>query len=464
MEVNHILNDNLTARITVRIGESDYSEEVSKILKDYRRKASIPGFRPGHVPAGLIRKMYGEAVVADAVSKILGDNLDKYITDNKFNTLGQPLPIDDEEMVVDFKTQKEFEFNYEVGLKPEFDIEIDDKIKLDYYNIEVADDAVDKYLTDMRRRLGQQVAAEKATEGDLVYGNIVEVDGEGNAVENGINQENVPMSIDYIKLKGVKSDFMKLAIGDSLVFNPAKAFKNDVELSYLLGIGLNEAKEFKADVKFTLLEIKHFELAEINEELFTKVYEHDNITNEEELRARILRDVTETYLNEGKNQFMNDLVDLLVDKTNLQLPDEFLKRWIIENNRREKEDQQISPAELEAQYDGYRDTLRWQIIEEKLSEKYGLKVTMEEIKGRIGELLGFQVQGEVDEQTQKIIEQVSESVLQNQEEVNKIAGQISETKINNLFKEKATIKEKSISYEDFIKLVSEKNEAKASKK
>ena len=456
MEVNHSV-DQLTAYINLHIDEADYREEVDKVLKDYRRKASMPGFRPGHVPAGMIKKMYGEAVMADTISKLMGEQLDKYITDQGFKTLGQPLPVDEDENRIDFKTMTTFDFKYEIGLKPDFDVEVDDKIKLDYYNIEIAEDAVDKYLTDMRRRLGKQTEVESPMEGDVVYGDMKEVDGE-------LTKENVAIGIDYIKLKGVKGDFMKLKKGESLIFNPARAFKNHVEISQMLGIGLEEAKNFKSDMEFTLKDIRHFELAEINQELFDKVYENQNITSEEELRERILQDVTQTYLQESKNQFMNDIVDYLVEKTNLDLPDTFLKRWIIESNRREEEDKQISPEELEVQYDNYRDTLRWQIIEEKLQDKYGISVGIEEIKGKIGELMGLQVMGgEADEQTKAIIDQVTESVMQNKDEVNKIASQISETKVQELFKEKAAVSEKEISYEEFIQMVSEKSIAKAAK-
>ncbi len=459
MEVNHIQNENLTANITIKIVESDYQQEVSKVLKDYRKKANIPGFRAGHVPEGMIRKMYGEALLADTVYKLLSDELNKYIEDQKFNTLGQPLPVVGDD--INFKTQKDFTFNYEIGLKPDIDLEIDNKMKLDFYKIEIAENDVDKYLTDMRRRLGKQTEAEKISEGDVIYGSLEEVDKDGNPIENGIKKEQTAINTDYIKLKGVKADFMKLSVGESLVFNPAKTFKSDVEVMQLLGIGMSEVKEFKSDVKFTLARINHFELAELNEELFNKVYEHDNIQTEEELRERILRDVTQTYLNEGQNQFMNDIVDMLVEKSNLSLPDEFLKRWLIENNRHEKDDERLTPEIIEEQYDSYRDTLKWQIIEEYISEKYGLKVTMEEIKSKVSELLGFGSQP--DEQMQAIVDQVTESVMQNKDEVNRIANQISESKIRNLFLEKAAIKEHSINYEDFVKMVADKNVAKASK-
>lgn len=464
MEITHKINEDLTAEITVKFVEEDYQEEVKKVLNDYRRKATIHGFRPGKVPFGMIKKMYGEAVMADTVSKKLGDSLDDYLKKSDFKILGQPLTDEKQQGLVDFVNQKEFTFNYVVGLKPDFDVDVDDTIKLQYYNIEVAEDATEKYLMDIRKRFGVQSNPEEMSEGDVVFGNLVEVDSEANEVAEGINKE-VSFDVDYIKLKGVKTDFLKLKKEESIVFNPTKAFKNDVQLSSMLGIGLIEAKEFKADMKFTLKEISHIEPAEFNEELFSKVYENENITDEEQLRARIQRDIEESYKNEGKNNFMNDMVDYLVEKTNLDLPDEFLKRWIIESNSREEEDKKISPAELEAQYVNYRDTMRWQLVEEKLAVKYGLTITNEEIKKKIGELLGLQAfGGESDEQTQGIIDQVTESVMQNQEEVNKVTNQIMEQKLIDLFREKATVEDKSIGYDDFISMVSDKAVDKAEKK
>jgi len=464
MEITHKINEGLTANITVKFVEEDYQEEVKKALNDHRRKATIHGFRPGKVPFGMIKKMYGESVMADTISKKLGDVLDDFLKTSDFKILGQPLPDEEKQTQVDFVNQKEFTFNYVVGLKPEFDVEVEENIKLDYNIIKIADDAVENYLIDIRKRFGTQSNTDEIAEGDVIFGNMVEVDSEGNDVVEGINKD-VSFEIDYIKLKGVKTNLMKLKKDKSLVFNPAKAFKNDIQLSSILGIGLNEAKKFTADMKFTLKEISHIELAEFDEKLFSQVYENEHIENEEQLRARVLRDIEETYISEGKNQFMNDMVDYLVEKTNLDLPDEFLKRWIIESNRNEEEDKQISPAELEMQYVNYRDTMRWQLVEEKLSEKYGLTITNEEIKKKIGELLGLQAfGGENSEQTKGIIDQVTESVMQNKEEVNKVANQIMEQKLIDLFEEKATVTKKSISYDDFIVMVSDKAAAKAEKK
>lgn len=465
MKVSHELVDNLTAKISIDFVQDDFQEEVKKELNNYRRTASIKGFRPGKVPFGMIQKMYGESVTANVVSNLLGEALDKYIADNKFKYLGQPIPDTEKQKVVDFAKDTEFSFYYELGLKPEFDIEIDDKIKLTSYEIEHSEEDVNKYLMDMRRRFGTPSNPEKAEDGDIVYGKIEELDADGKLNPEGVSID-APIGIDYIQLKGVKDSFKKLTKGSTTTFNPRRAFKNDVELSSLLKIGLNEAKEYKHDVQFTLEEVRHFEPAEINEELFAKVYENDHISSEEELRARIQRDIVDTYANEGKNHFMNQMVDLLVKKTDLPLPDAFLKRWILESNAREEQDKKISPEELEAQYVNYRDTLRWQLVEEKIMEKYGLTLTNDEIKAKVAELLGMQFGGgDTEDETQKrIVEQVTESVMQNKEEVQRVADQIMEQKLMDLFNEKAKITNKKISYDDFVKMVQEEVAAKSEQK
>jgi len=216
MEVTHKTNDSLTAEITIRFEENDYAEDVKKALNEYRRNANIRGFRPGKVPFGMIKNLYGEAVMADTVSKKLGDALDKYLTEQKFNTLGQPLPDDEKQKPVNFKTDKEFSFHYVVGLKPDFDVEINDKIKLNYYDIEIADDAVDKYLMDIRKRFGKQTNPDNVSEGDVVFGTITELDADGNEKKDGISKD-VSISVDYIKLKGVKNNFLKLKKGEASI-------------------------------------------------------------------------------------------------------------------------------------------------------------------------------------------------------------------------------------------------------
>lgn len=456
MNITHEINDNLVVSICIKFVEEDYSTDYKKVIADYRKKANIPGFRKGMVPLGMITKMYGEAIMADTISGKIGDALDNFLKEKNFKMLGQPLPDHAKQKPINFKDDKEFEFFYEVGLQPEINLEIDENIAADYFDIEVAADATDNYLMEMRRKFGTSTNPENVSEGDVVFGKVVEVDENGNPVDGGVNKDS-SILVDYIKLKAVKDKFLKANIGSEIVFNPKKAMKKDIEIASFLGIGLNGAKDFKNDVKFVLDKINHIEPAELNEELFSKVYEFDQITNEEELRARISRDIVATYQNEGKNQFMNDVVDKLLEITNLTLPDDFLKRWILENNQQEKQEDRITPEQLEYQYEGYKNTLKWQLIEGHLAEKYNMRITNQEIKDRVKELLGMQAFGSEDnDSTREIIDQVTESVMKNQEEVKRIADQIMEQKLTNLFLSNMKVNHKSISYDDFVAMVSSK--------
>ena len=460
MEITQKSIGDLTLQLSLHITESDYKEEVDKSLTQYRKQANIPGFRPGKVPAGMTKKMYGESVTADVVSNSIGTELDKYLADNKISILGQPLPDLENQKPIDFKNANEFTFFYKVGLRPEFDLVVDDKITLTNHNIMFDDEAVEKYLLNIRTQMGSQTNPEIVSEGDVVMGSIYELDGK-EVKEGGITNEKASLSVDFIKLKTIKAKFVGKKVGASIIFNPQKAFKNDTEVGSLLNIGKEAAKDLTSDFQFTIAEISHIEPAEMNEELFSKVYENANIKTEEELRARIADDIEKSYKAEGERKFFNDVVDLLIKKTDFNLPDEFLKEWIIESNKREEEDKRISPEELEQQYVGYRDTLRWQLIEEDIVVKNDLIVKEEELRDQIKTILGLQAFGGVDDNSNdEILNQVTDSVMQNKDEVKRISDQVLEQKLIKFFKENANVKDLNISYDDFVEMIKKENAKK----
>jgi len=461
MEITQKSIGDLTLQLQLHIAESDYKEEVDKSLTQYRKQANIPGFRPGKVPAGMIKKMYGEAVTADVVSNSIGTELDKYLADNKISILGQPLPDAENQKPIDFKNEKEFDFFYKVGLRPEFELKVDDTVEVTNYNIMFDDEAVEKYLLNIRTQLGTQTNPEVVSEGDVVMGSIVELDDK-KVKEGGISNEKASLSVDFIKLKTIKSKFIGKKVGSKVVFNPQKAFKNDTEVGSLLNIGKDAAKDLTSDFQFTIAEVSHIEPAEMNEELFSKVYENANIKTEEELRARIADDIEKSYKAEGERKFFNDMVDTLIKQTNFNLPDEFLKEWIIESNKREEEDKRISPEELEQQYIGYRDTLRWQLIEEDLVVKNDLIVQEQELRDQIKTILGLQAFGGVDDNSnEEILNQVTDSVMQNKEEVKRVSDQVLEQKLIKFFKENANVKDLNVSYDDFVEMIKKENAKKA---
>jgi trigger factor len=452
MNITQEANGEMTALLTLNVVESDYSEKVKKTLNEYRKTANIPGFRAGKVPFGMVQKMYGEAVVADVVSKMIGEQLDKYIADNNLQLLGQPLPNQEKQTPINFKEDKDFTFFYDLGLKPEVKLELNDKIKATRYEIQVEDETTEKYIQDILNRFGEQSNPDTIEEKDMVMGTVTQLDADGKELKDGITKD-ISISLEKIKLKTIKNKFIGKKKGATVVFNMKKAFKDDIEVASLLAITREEAEVLTSDFKMEIKEISRITPAEMNEELFAKVYENDNIKTEEELRARVQRDVEESFKAEGDRKFYSDVTKTLIKKTDLTLPDEFLKRWIIESNMRETEDKRITPEELNTQYDSYRDTLRWQLIEEHLVKQNDLYVTEQEIRERVKEILGMQAFGGEEGANDEVLNQVTESVMQNQEEVKRVSDQIIEQKMTNFFNENLKITTKKISYDDFVAMV-----------
>jgi trigger factor len=459
MNITKESKGDLILSLSLNVVEADYIDEVKKSLNEYRKTANIPGFRAGKVPFGMVQKMYGEAVKADVVSKYIGEQLDKYIVDNKLELLGQPLPDHEKQEVINFKDDKDFTFYYELGIKPSIDLELDAKTKVTRYAIQAEEETIEKYLQDILARFGEQSNPEVVADNDMVMGTVTQLDEEGKDLKDGITKD-ISISLEKIKLKTIKNKFIGKKKGADVVFNMKKAFKDDVEVATLLAITREEAEVLTSDFKMEIKEISRITPAEMNEELFAKVYENDNIKTEEELRARVKKDVEESFKAEGDRKFYSDVTKALIKKTDLTLPDEFLKRWIIESNMRETEDKRISMDELNSQYDSYRDTLRWQLIEEHLVKQNDLYVTQEEIRARVKEILGMQAFGGQDG-NDEILEQVTAQVMQNEEEIKRVSDQIIEQKMTNFFNDKLKITEKKISYDDFVAMVTKEMTAQA---
>lgn len=454
MNITQKSTGELTMQLSLQVVESDYIEEVNKSLSQYRKQANIPGFRPGKIPMGMIKKMYGESVTADTVSKLIGDELDKYLAEQKLSILGQPMPDNENQKPIDFKNEKDYNFYYIIGLKPEISFEMDKSLGIDVYNIMSDDDDVEKYLTDIRTKLGKQTNPEVVSEGDVVMGSIKELGEDGKALEGGIENEKTSLSINFIKLKTIKTKFIGKKVGAEVKFNPKKAFKNEAEVGSMLGIGKEKAKDVSSDFIFTIAEVSHIELAEMNEEFFAQVYEGAIIKTEEELREKVAADIEKTFKAESEKKFFNDVIAALLKKTDLSLPDEFLKNWIIESNKREEDDKRISTEELEQQYDSYRDSLRWQLIEEYLVVNNDLIVKEQELRDFIQGILGLQAFGGGEMgSNQEILDQVTDSVMQNKEEVKKVSDQIMEQKLTKFFMDKVSPGEVNMKYDDFVEMV-----------
>ncbi|MDR1678261.1 MAG: trigger factor [Prevotellaceae bacterium] len=366
--------DAVNATLTVQVSKSDYEEKVENALRNYRKKANIPGFRPGMVPASLVKKMYGKAMLAEEINHLVSDKLYEYIKENKLNMLGEPLPSESQPEI-NFESQEEFEFVFDLGLAPEFELNLDKKTKVKYYNIELTDDMVDNQVKSYTGRFGQYVQENTVEERDVVKGNLVELTAKGKEKEDGIKVEAAVLCPAYIKVDDIKNLFVGKTIGDVVKFNPKTAFENENEIASLLKINKEEAAEINADFQFTITGVTRYKEAEINQELFDKAFGEGVVKSEEEFRAKIRENIQETLTADSDYKFGIDVRAALLKKVDgLVFPDATLKRWLQAKN-------QHLPAEsVEADYPKMIEDLKWQLISDKIGKANNLKVEFADIE------------------------------------------------------------------------------------
>lgn len=440
-------NSELTAIIHINLKQDDIAEAVKKQLSEYRKNAKVPGFRPGKVPMGMINKMYGNSVRVEEVNKSVSEALNGYILENNLNVLGYPLPNMEKTTPIDFNKEEEFNFFFDIGLSPEFDVKVDDSIQIPYYTIKIGKKEVDNAINDVKVRFGNEEYPEVAEETDALQGKFSEVDDEGNIVESGKEHAGF-FKIEDIKLKTIQKKCIGLKIGDKVVFNLMKAFKDEAKVKSLLHIHDGEEDKLDLDYQFEVEKVIRTQEAEINEELFKKIYPNDDIKTEEELRERIKGELKQHYSRDTDQQFLVDSIGKLVELANIELPDEFMKRWLLESN-----EGKITPEQLEEQYESYQKTMRWQMIEAKLQEQFGdaLKVEKEDIRNKVR---AYFQPGEESAEPNPQIEQIIDQVLSNQEETERIYRGIADEKYIKVFKENFKLNEEEVDSEKFVEIAS----------
>ncbi len=451
MNITKESTGDLTALITVEINENDYTELVKKSLNDYRRKANIPGFRAGKVPFGMVKKMYGKAVLGEEVNKLLSEKLNSYITENKLNLLGNPLPSADKQDKANLDADKDFTFYFDIALAPEINIELNEKIKANYLDIEVSEKMLDDYVLDIQNRFGEHSHPEVVAEGTEVEAEFKQLDADGQVLEGGIAHKG-KFNIDDIKLKTIVKKFIGKAKGEKIIFDPMKAFKDAEKLAGILAVTKEMVEDLKADFEAEIVEIHLTIPAEITEDLYKKAYPQDEIKTVEDFRARIKEDASKQFVGESDKLFMSETVDMLIEKANIQIPAEFMKRWVLANN-----EGKLSAEQIEVQWASYENSLKWQLLQDKLFKDNDIKVEATEVREHIKGFIGGQYFGGQTEDPAMMsqMDGIVDSVMQNQEEVNKIYDQLYDKKLLVLFKEKLSLKNKSISLENFIKKASQ---------
>ncbi len=430
--------DELNAVVTVAITKEDYSDKVEKILSDYRKNANIPGFRKGHVPMGLVKKQYGKAVLVDEVNKLLQDALNKYLTEEKLDVLGNPLPKEQENFDWDAEN---YSFEFELGLAPKFEVNLNGKKAITLYKIVATEEMIDNQVNTIQKQYGKLVSKEVAEKEDLVAGTFVNEEEEIN--------NDFTVSLDKIKGKKNLDKFIGAKVGDVIKLKTKGLFSDDNDLIGALKIEKDKASDLNVEVVFTVSEVNHQELADLDQELFDKLYGPDTIKTVSELKDKIKEDAERQFEQQSEQQLLNDITESLLEHTKFDLPTEFLQKWI-----RTTGEQPLTEDEAKDEYEKSEKGLRYQLIEGKIINDNNLQVTFEELKEFAKELIkGQMAQFGQNSPEDKELEDIAARILSNQEEVKRISEQLMSKKLLNFYKENAKLKTKEVNFEDFIKEV-----------
>jgi len=441
----------LNATVKLKVSPNDYKEKVDKVLKDYKRKMKMPGFRPGMVPFGMVKKMYGKAVMADEINKLLADSLYKYIEENSIQILGNPLPKDDDKQSIDFDHQKEFEFEYDLGLAPQFDAKISAKDKFTKYEIQADDKLIDKNINELAKRYGKVSEAETSSENNLLQGEFVE-----QGKEDGTKHAST-IALEYIEDEKTKKSLVGRKIGDKIILNPRKVSKSDADMAAMLKIEKDAVETVGKNFEFTVSKVFKMEPAPVNQELFDKIFGEGKIKSEAEFRQKMTEELKKELDKEAEWKLKKDIIDSLIEKLKLSLPDEFLKRWLKAASSKEENKEPLNDGQIEKEYENYSKGLKWQLIMNKIMKENNINVASDELLNHTKSLLQkqFATYGMPLEDNEKLNE-YAQRLLGNKEESQRIHDELVDQKVSSFFKSTFTIKNKAVAYDEFVKLATEK--------
>ncbi|MBM6498904.1 MAG: trigger factor [Flavobacterium sp.] len=428
--------DALNAVVTVEVSKADYAEKVEKVLADYRKNASIPGFRKGAVPMSLIQKQYGKAVLLDEVNKLLQDNLNKYLVEEKLDILGNPLP----KVTEDFNWDVEdYKFEFELGLAPEFTVDLTAKNDLVKYTIVADDKMLNDQVARIQKQYGKLIAKDVVEEGNDVSGVFA---NEEKAINN-----RTTLSLDVFADKKTAKAFIGKKVGDVVTLKTNGLFDDDHKLMDYLALGHDDVHGLDIEVTFTIDEVTTHEPAVLDQELFDKLFGSKVVTSVDELKAKIKEDAEKQFAQQADQKFLNDVTEFLIGSTKFDLPAEFLKKWI-----QSAGENPLSAEEAEAEFTKSENGLRYQLIEGKIITENGLQITFEDLKAYTSELIKKQMAqfGQMDPSDEDV-QGIVARVMSNQDEVRRLSEQVMNEKMLNLFKDKVKAKSKEVSYDDFIK-------------
>lgn len=440
--------DNLNAVLSITLEKEDYESRVTSVLNDYRKKLSLDGFRPGKVPFGLVKKMYHKPVLIEEIQKIISESLSKYLLEQKLNILGEPLPHKEDSDQIDWDNDVTFNFKFDLGLAPEIEVKVTAKDKYPLYSIKIDKALIDKYVENYRERLGDFESVDSPVEKDVLKAEVQQLDSNNEVLPGGVLVEEANLSIDLIKDDKIKKSVLASKKGDSLTIDLKKAYPSDAEIAGILKIESKNVPNILGNFKVTIKDITRFKKAEINKELFEKVYGPDIVKSEEEFRNKIADDAKEHLKQDSEYRFRIDVKEILLDKIKISLPKEFLKRWLIAINEGKFTEEQV-----EKEFDSFEKDLKWQLIKDKIVEENKLEVTNDDINRVAKEVAQMQFsQYGMHNVPDEHLEQFAKRMLEKDEDRNNVRSRAVENKVIEFVKSTVKIDEREISSDKFDKL------------
>lgn len=440
--------DALNAVIKLTVEKEDYAGRVDNVLKDYRKRVNMPGFRAGKVPMGVVKKMYGKAVIADEVNKLVSEKIHNFIVDEKLDLLGEPLPSETQE-IIDFDTAEKFDFSFDVALAPEVDVKLTKREKLPYYSVAISDEMFNQQKDAITGRFGKSEVVDTVSEKALVKGNFAQLEN-GEVKAEGIAPENVVLSMAIIKDEDEKKKLLGAKAGDVIVFDPKKAFPNDSEISHLLKITKEEAEALTGDFQYTITEVTEFKNADVNQELFDKAFGEGVVSSEEEFEARIKEDIAKNLEMETEYRFSLDVKEKLMSKVEVEFPEAFLKRWLLATNR---ENEKLDEATLEAEMPRFLEDLKWQLIRNSIIKNNEIKIEEADVieYAKKAAKMQFMQYGLTNVPEEHLVNYAQEMIKQDEQRRQMAEGAMQD-KVIAFIKEAVKIEEKEISRDEFNKL------------
>ena len=455
MNISLNKTDNVNGVISIEMERADFQENVDKSLNQFRRKANIPGFRPGKVPMGVVKKLYGTSVLAEEVNKLISSSLNNYIQENKLPILGEPLPVENPQEELDLEKDEKFTFEFEVGLTPELNLTFDKNDTLPYFKVQLEDDLLDKQMEGYKQNFGTyEKIEESAVETDLLKGKAVELEN-GEPKEDGIVVENAILMPSYIKNdEETKNRFVGANAGDDIIINPAKAYDNEAEIASFLSIPKEDAADITSDFKFSITEITRFKEAELNQELFDKVLGEGVVSDEESFRAKIKETLSNQFAPDADYFFMKEVRKAILEKMeDTEFPEAFLKKWLLMTN------EQATEELIEQDFTNILDDIKYQIAKDKIVTDNDIKTEVSDVQELATQVAQSQfAQYGMSNLPAEMLEDYVKRMLEKEETVKGLFARVMENKIAAWMKENITLDEKEVTSEEFSKMTAEENQ------